>query len=135
MEERKKLSIQQFIPAPTDVNIRSFEKWLASDMLHYLVHMPHKSMKQSLCVMSVNDTRKPNRGVWDKIKNGKFYIVNGQHNMSASKMMVEIDLEKSILKHFLEWDYYIVWSDNNEMLRTISANYNRVNYFVVMKAS
>ena len=57
IEERKKLSIQ-LIPAPADVNVQSFEKRLASDMLHYLVHMPNKPMKQSLCVMSVNETRK-----------------------------------------------------------------------------
>ena len=135
IEERKKLSIQQLIPAPADVNIQSFEKRLASDMLHYLVHMPDKSMKQSLCVMPVNETRKPERGDWDRRKNDEFYIVNGQHSVSASKMMVEMDLDESILKHFLECDCYIVWSDNNEMLRTILAYYNRVNHFVAMKPS
>ena len=64
--------------------------------------MPDKSMKQSLCVMSVNETRKLERGDWDRIKNGEFYIENGQHSVSASKMMVELDLDESILKHFLE---------------------------------
>jgi hypothetical protein len=92
-------------------------------------------MKQSLCVMPVNETRKPERGDWDRIKNGEFYIVNGWHSVSASKMMVEMDLDESILKYFLEWDCYVVWSDNNEMLRTISAYYNRVNHFVAMKPS
>ena len=61
--------------------------------------------------------------------------MNGQHSVSASKMMVEMNLDESILKHFLECDCYIVWSDNNEMLRTISAYYNRVNHFVAMKPS
>ena len=46
-----------------------------------------------------------------------------------------MDLDESILKHFFEWDCYIIWSDNNEMLRTISAYYNRVNHFVAMKPS
>ena len=68
IEEKKKLSIQQLIPAPADVNIRSFEKRLVSDMLHYLVHMADKSMKESLCVMSVNETQKPDTCDWDMIK-------------------------------------------------------------------
>ena len=62
IEERKKLSIQQLIPPSVDVNIQSFDKPLASDMLHYLVHMSEKFMKQSLCVIPVNKTRKPDRG-------------------------------------------------------------------------
>jgi hypothetical protein len=100
IEERKKLSIQQLNPAPADVNIQNFEKLLASDMFHYLVHTAYKSMKQLLCVMSMNKTRKPERGYWDRIQNGEFYIVNGQHSMSASKLMVKIDLDESIINFF-----------------------------------
>jgi len=31
------------------------------------------------------------------------------------------------------WNCYIVWSDDNEKLQSISAYYNRVNHFVAMK--
>jgi len=69
------------------------------------------------------------------IEKEELYLINGQHNVLASKMMVELKLDESILKHFKEWDCYIVWSYNNEKLQSIFAYYNRVNYFVAMKPS
>jgi len=53
----------------------------------------------------------------------------------ASKRMVEMRMDESILKYFRHWDCYVIWSDNNEKLQSISAYYNRVNHFVAMKPS
>lgn len=41
--------------------------------------------------------------------------MNGQHNVNASKMLIEMDPYESILKQFLEWDSYIflVWQQQN----------------------
>jgi len=78
---------------------------------------------------------KPKLESWDEIAKGEFYHINGQHSVSASKKMVEMQLDESILKHFWQWDCYIVWSDNNEKLWSISAYYNRVNHFMAMKPS
>ncbi len=56
INEKKSLSIDQLIPAPPEMNIRSHEQRLTADVLHYLVHMPDKSTKQTLCVMPVDQT-------------------------------------------------------------------------------
>jgi len=135
VDTKVKLSIDQLIAPPAEMNIRSHEERLAKDVMNYLWHMPDKSTKQTLCVMPVGCHQKPQPEDWERIKMGEFYIVNGQHSVTASKMMVAEDLDKTILKNFLEWDCYIVWSDRSEILRTISAYYNRVNHFVAMKPS
>jgi hypothetical protein len=50
---------------------------------HYLVNMPDPSMKQTLCAMP-NTNEKPTS--WDEIANGRFFIINSQHNIVASNV-------------------------------------------------
>ena len=39
---------------------------------------------------------------WDEVKNGKFWIINGQHSMAARKAMLteSPSISESIKKHF-----------------------------------
>ena len=100
------------------------------DTLNFLVHMPDHSVKQTLCVMP-DTTEKPID--WDEIKNGKFFIINGQHNVAASQKMKETGLPETITKPFPNWSCFIVWSKDKNRLRRISGYYNRCNHLGVFK--
>jgi hypothetical protein len=98
---------------------------------HYLINMPDKTAKQPLCVMSNTPTRPTS---WEEVAEGRFWILNGQHSVEASKSIVLQKLcPEPVLKHFRKWNCFIVWSKNKEKLRRISAYYNRVNHFSVFK--
>ena len=85
-----------------------------NDMLHFLCHMPDPSVKQTLCVMPATNEKPTN---WEQIKDGKFYIINGQYSIAASQKMHAIDLLEKIVKPFLNWNYFIVWSKDKNRLR------------------
>ena len=97
--------------------------------------MPDKSTRQTLCVMPVGFNEKPTE--WKDIKNSKFYIINGQHSVVASKWMMDdankVDNEER--EHFRKWKCFLVWSNDPEKLQTISAFYNRTNHFQVTQPS
>ena len=65
------------------------------------------------------------------MKKGKFYIINGQHSVVASKHMIERrpPVKEQMLKYFQTWNCYIVFTNDKEKLRKISAFYNRTNHF------
>ena len=65
------------------------------------------------------------------MKDGQFYIINGQHSVAASKMMMEegSGVSEEVRNHFRTWNCFIVWSLDVEKLRYISAFYNHVNHF------
>ena len=135
LEDKKTISIEQLIKALEDLNIRSHEMKLAEDMMTYLWEMPDKSTKQTLCVMPVDCFEKPKPKDWPALERKNFYIINGQHSVTASKMMVDQNLDEEIVKNFRQWDCYVVWSIDAQKLRDISAYYNRVNHFVAQKPS
>ena len=98
--------------------------------LHYLCQMPDPSVKQTLCVMPATEERPTD---WDEIKDGKFFIINGQHSVAASQKMRATDLPEQIVKPFLNWNCFIVWSKDKNRLRQISGYYNRCNHLGVFK--
>lgn len=97
---------------------------------HFLINMPDKTVKQSLRVMPMTDS-KPSS--WEEFRNCNFYIINGQHSVAASKQMIEEQIPEPILKHFRTWNCLIVWTKDKQKLRRLSAYYNRVNHFSVFK--
>jgi hypothetical protein len=62
--------------------------------------MPDKSTMKTLCVIPVDQIVKPGPTSWDTIKKGEFYLINGQHSVTANKMMVDMNLDDEIVKHF-----------------------------------
>ena len=104
-------------------------------MVNYLTNIPDKSMKQTLCVMRVGLKEKPK--TWNDMENCDFYIINGQHNVEASKFIVDEKnwIAEDICKHFQKWNCFVVWSDSPQKLRKISAYYNRTNHFIAMQPS
>ena len=95
-------------------------------MMHFLCQMPDLSVKQTLCVMPNTDEKPTN---WEEIKDGKFFIINEQHSVAASQKMQAMDLPKKIVKPFLNWNCFIVWSKDKNQLRQISGYYNHLGMF------
>ena len=78
------------VDAPVEYNIRSREDKLVDAMVIYLLNLPDRKARQMLCVMPRNRTEKPSS--WEEIKDGKFYIINGQHNVAASRLITQYSL-------------------------------------------
>ena len=97
--------------------------------------MPDKSTRQMLCVMPVGFNEKPKE--WKDIEKGKFFIINRQHNVEASKWMMDDanKLDKEKREHFRKWKCFVVWSKDPEKLQTIFAFYNRMIHFQVTQPS
>ena len=135
IDVKKELPIVQLVDSPPKFNIRVKEDNIVRDMLNYLVNMPDKSTKQTLCVMPIGQDRRPTK--WDEIKNSLFYIINGQHSVAASRLMMEDDsgIDDDTKKHFESWKCFVVWSEDADKLRSISAYYNRVNHFQAIQPS
>ena len=133
--DKKEIDICQLIVAPSTFNIRSKQANIVEDMVNYLLNIPDKSTKQMLCVIPIGLREKPID--WEEIKDRNFYIINGQHSVEASKFIFDdtnnVDPEER--EHFRKWNCFIVWSEDAEKLRCISAYYNQTNHFVAIQPS
>ena len=98
--------------------------------LLFLCQMPDLSVKQTLCVMPATD-KKPTD--WEEIKDGKFFIINGQYNVAVSQKMQAMDLPEKIVKPFLNWNCFIVWSKDKNRLWQILGYYNCCNHLGMFK--
>jgi hypothetical protein len=65
---------------------------------------------------------------FNDVKAGKFWMVNGQHSVEASKRMQKMPGSERRAAKFKEWDCYVVWNLDDKIIRQISAYYNRVNH-------
>ena len=101
-------------------------------MGHYFLNMLDQTAKQTICVMPQSAERPT---TWDEIKEGRFWIINGQHSVAASQSIQGMDVPNSVKTAFQTWNSFIVWSKSKEKLRKISAYYNCVNHFSVFKPS
>ena len=101
-------------------------------MRNYFLNMPDQTARQTLCVMPQCD-RKPTS--WDEVKEGRFWIINGQHIVAMSQSIQTMDVPEAVKSSFRKWSCFIVYSRSKEKLKKISAYYNRVNHFSVFKPS
>jgi hypothetical protein len=133
--DKKEIDISQMIEAPATYNIRSKQTNIVRDLVTYLLNIPDKSTKQTLCVMPVCHETKPKK--WEDIEKGQFYIINGQHSIEASKFMLDDanKVNKKEREHFRKWNCFVVWLKDAEKLRCISAYYNRTNHFIAVQPS
>ena len=131
----KEIDISQLVEPPATFNIRSKENRIVKELVNWLLNMPDKSTRQTLCVMPVGFNEKPTE--WKDIEKGNFYIINGQHSVEASKWMMDDanKVDKEEREHFRKWKCFVVWSNDPEKLQTISAFYNRTNHFQVTQPS
>nr|PNR28878.1 hypothetical protein PHYPA_027570 [Physcomitrium patens] len=132
---KKGISIDKLIDAPTEFNIRSKEDKLVDAMVVYLMNLPYQKARQTLCIMSTNRTSKPT--TWEEIKDGEFFVINGQHSVAASRVITDESnvVDDDVKSDFRVWSCFIVWSSVPEILRFISAYYNQINHFQMMQPS
>ena len=66
VDAKRELSIDQLVDAPAEYNIRSREDKLVDAMVIYLLNLPDRKARQTLCDMPTNRTSKPTS--WEEIK-------------------------------------------------------------------
>ena len=59
VDAKNELSIDRMVDAPVEYNIRSREDKLVDAMVIYLLNLPDRKARQTLCVMPTNRTEKP----------------------------------------------------------------------------
>ena len=135
VDAKRELSIDHLVDVLAEYNIRSREDKLVDAMVIYLLNLPDRKARQTLCVMPTNRTLKPTS--WEEIKDGEYYIINGQHNVVASRLITQVGsgAEEEVKSNFRVWSCFIVWSSDPEILRSISTYYNRINHFQMIQPS
>ena len=123
------------VDAPAEYNIRSREDKLVDAMVIYLLNLPERKVHQMLRIMPRNRTEKPSS--WEEIKDSDFYIINGQHSVAVSKLIMQVGsgADDDVKNDFHVWSCFIVWSSDEEILWSISAYYNRINHFQMIQSS
>jgi hypothetical protein len=116
--------------APDDWTIRAFEQRGMEELKTFLMNMPDRTQKQTLCVMPKLDFKPKDLS---EMTECDFYIINGQHSVAASKSMIAGNVPETIRKDFRTWNCFIVWTQDTDKLRKISAFYNRVNHLTPFK--
>jgi len=121
------LSIDKLEKPPEHLNVRSIEEKGIQSALNYYLEMPDPSKKMTLCAMPQDLTKMPKN--FEEVAGGKFWMINGQHIVKASKRMRTVEGAEEKAKKFETWDCYVVWNANSRIIRKISAFYNRMNHF------
>lgn len=67
------------------MNIQNLEQLKVNNTMHFIIAMSNKDKKNTLCVFPENMLSKPKSS--EKITDGEFYMVNGQHCVEASKQL------------------------------------------------
>ena len=83
------MHIDQLDRAPEDWTVRAYEEHGMQKLRHFLINMPDKTTKQTLCIMPQTQ-EKPTS--FRDIEDGNFWIINGQHSVEASKTMQGMDV-------------------------------------------
>ena len=115
----------RLVNAPDAWTIQAFEERSMEDLKTYLMNMPDRTQKKTLCVMPKLEYKPKDL---EEMADCEFYIINGQHNVAASKSMIAGNVLEAIRKDFRTWNYFIVWTEDVDKLHKISTFYNRVNY-------
>jgi hypothetical protein len=89
------------------------------------------NQRQRICIIPIDEQGNLLRVEprdWNEIKNKKFMIINGQHNIAASKEL-QVDKCGEDRQHVLEkWDAIVVWDLDPIRLTKISKFYNSTNH-------
>jgi hypothetical protein len=121
--------------SPSEWVVRSHERTGVNWQLNNLMNSV-KGDRQTVCVMPKGLTSRPTEADWPRIQNGEFYIIGGQHSLDASKILLKDDKfqheQKASLRY---WKAFLVWSDDWEKLRKISAYLNTPNKVRAFEAS
>ena len=92
--------------------------------------------RQTICVMPKDPVVEVTAENWPILKEGEFYIVDGQHSVQAAKQLLENDKWQSPLKEKIQfWKAFVVYSTDSNQLIAISAFMNQGNKVRQFEAS
>jgi hypothetical protein len=121
--------------SPSEWVVRSHERGGVNWQLNNLMNNV-KGDRQTVCVMPKGLTSRPTEADWPRIQNGEFYIIDGQHSLDASKILLKDNNfqheQKASLRY---WKAFLVWPDDWEKLRKISTYLNTPNKVRAFEAS
>ena len=103
--QNTELDVMRLVNAPDAWTIRAFEERGMEDLKTYLMNMPDKTQKQTLCVMPKLDYKPKDL---EEMADCEFYIINGQHSVVALKSMIAGNVPEAIWKDFHTWNCFIV---------------------------
>jgi hypothetical protein len=127
----KPVHIDQCALAKDQCVIRTLQRDILEDVKKELFQMIHVNHRQKVFLTSVDKNEKqlqkrPEH--WKDIMDGKFMIINGQHNMFASKELQNSGSSETRRNELCMWGAYIVSSLNPNQLKKISKFYNCINH-------
>ena len=125
-EKKFVIPIDRLETPPENLNIRGFEEKGVISALNFFLNMPDPDKKLTLCAMPQNLTECPKS--FKEVESGKFWMINGQHSVEASKRMRDMSKAQDRFAKFKEWECFVVWNKDAAIIRKISAYYNRVNH-------
>lgn len=115
--------------APEDIICRAQEDRGVDYLKNTLLNNTFKGDRQTICVMPIGLKKKPKKEQWDKISQGHFYLIDGQHSVEASKQLQldETWTDTEMKKKLQHWRTFVVWSDDELELQAISSYFNNTN--------
>jgi hypothetical protein len=111
--------------------IQKLEEEIVKSVKAKLVQMVDINQQQRICITPVDEhgnllRTKPRD--WNKIKNKKFMIINGQHSIAASKELQVDGCGEDRRRALEKWDAIVVWDLDPVRLTKISKFYNSTNH-------
>ena len=73
MDEKHEVHIDQLERAPADWTVRAYEEHGIEKLCHYLINMPDRSIRQTLCIMPQMKERPT---FFCEIEDGNFWTIN-----------------------------------------------------------
>lgn len=123
--------IDQLEIAPDKWIIRTLEPEGIKKQKTYLTYLPDINMRQTICIMPKNLKEMPTS--WEQIKNGKFYIINGQHSVLALMELQRTKLDPGRKKALRTWKAYVIWTMDPNLSVMISEFFNLVNHLIAFQ--
>jgi hypothetical protein len=127
------VDISKCFLAPPKYIIRKLEMRMVMEMTETLVHIGSVKQRQTICVTPCDKNKKLLKvrpQTWDEIKDGEFLIINGQHSITASKLLQKEGCCEERKIELQKWEATIVWSLKPEELTEISKWYNSANHLI-----
>jgi hypothetical protein len=137
VDETFTINIEQMIVAQDAkhkqdaVVVRACEMKIVQGLKQFLTEMGDINQRQTICLTPCTEEgvllpKKPES--WAKIKDGMFLIINGQHSITASKLLQQSPVREARKIELQTWKAYIVWSLKKNQLLCISEWYNACNH-------
>ena len=132
------VDISQCHDAPAEKCVRAKEEAYVNWIVTQIMSDTFKEDRQTIVVMPQGLQRMPTPDMWENIKKGDFWLIDGQHSVAAAKkIQTMVDwMDPTNQKERLKtWKALVVWSDDDTKLNDISRFFNMGNKTKAYQAS